>query len=434
MKIKWNNKYVCWGVTAFLVIASGLLFYYFLFHRESFYSGFVKIYHILTPVVAGMAIAYVLLPVLNFFERRVWLPLLDKLKIKNAEKKQKYGRTLSILTTTILTILVIYLLFYMMISQIVPSVQQVISDYDIYVTNTTAWFNKILEDNPSQGAYIVNLINKYSAEFEKWLVGIMPQTTVIIKTITSSVVSVLGFLWNFVIGFIISIYVLASKEKFGAQAKKSLYAIFTNDTANAIIRNLRFANKTFVGFLGGKVVDSIIIGLLCFIGTTLMGTPYAALVSLIIGVTNIVPFFGPYLGAVPSVLLIFMVNPMQPLNCVYFIIFILLLQQFDGNILGPKILGESTGLTGFWVIFAITLFGGLLGIFGMIIGVPSFAILYAAFKAIINIKLEKKGLPIATEEYGNLDYIDREGLHEIPVKQEPVKVKTKKEKPAKGTK
>ena len=173
----------------------------------------------------------------------------------------------------------------------------------------------------------------------------------------------------------------------------------SRSTANIVIRNFRFTHKTFIGFLGGKIVDSIIIGILCFIGTSFMHTPYAALVSVIVGVTNIIPFFGPYLGAIPSTILIFIVDPVHPLNCVYFVIFILALQQFDGNILGPKILGNSTGLSGFWVIFAITFFGGLFGVVGMIVGVPIFAVIYAAIKSLTNALLQKKKLPV---EYPNL--------------------------------
>ena len=202
---------------------------------------------------------------------------------------------------------------------------------------------------------------------------------------------------------------MASKEKFAGQAKKISYAIFEQDTANNVIKNFRFTHQTFIGFLGGKIIDSIIIGLLCFIGTTIMGTPYAALVSVIIGVTNIIPFFGPFLGGVPCAFLVFVVDPLHPLNCVYFILFVIILQQFDGNILGPKILGNSTGLTGFWVIFSITFFGGLFGVLGMIIGVPIFAVIYAAIRSAINTLLKKKKLPTDGKQYEEVDYVDEEG-------------------------
>ncbi|MGN0424594.1 MAG: AI-2E family transporter [Acetatifactor sp.] len=421
MKIKLNNKYVCWGVTALLVIIGGILFYYFMFHSSNIRAAVSSLMSILMPIIVGMALAYLLTPVMNYLERKFLLPLFDRMSWKESPRRKKFTRALGILITTALLLLVIYLLFYMLISQIVPSVENIINNFDSYVNNFTSWASGLMRDNPEMSAYFSNMIDKYSGEFEAWIMDLIPHTSVVIKTISSSVVSIISALWNFVIGFIISIYVLASKEKFTAQAKKAIYALFETDSANIIIRNIRFANDTFVGFLGGKIVDSIIIGLLCYIGTTILQTPYSALVSVIVGVTNIIPFFGPYIGAIPSVLLIFMVDPLHPLNCVYFILFILLLQQFDGNILGPKILGSSTGLTGFWVIFAITLFGGLMGVLGMIIGVPFFAVIYAGIRAFFNIKLQKKGLPIEAYRYEHVEYIDQNGFHEPVPSATPVK-------------
>ena len=186
--------------------------------------------------------------------------------------------------------------------------------------------------------------------------------------------------------------------------KKIVYALFETDAANAIISDVRFTHRTFSGFMVGKVIDSIIIGIICFFGISMMDIPYAILISVIVGITNIIPFFGPYLGAIPSALLILMVNPLQ---CLYFIIFILVLQQFDGNVLGPKILGNSTGLSSFWVIFSITLFGGLFGILGMIAGVPIFAVIYAGIKAFINQMLLQKKLPTDTSEYLDVGSIEK---------------------------
>ena len=173
-------------------------------------------------------------------------------------------------------------------------------------------------------------------------------------------------------------------------------------TANSIIGDFRFTHKTFSGFISGKILDSLIIGLICFSCISVMDMPYTVLISVIVGVTNVIPFFGPYLGAIPSALLILLIDPIK---CIYFVIFIIILQQFDGNFLGPKILGESTGLSGFWVIFSITIFGGLFGVFGMIIGVPTFAVLYAFIRKLTNRLLKKRGLPITTEKYMHLDMI-----------------------------
>jgi len=205
---------------------------------------------------------------------------------------------------------------------------------------------------------------------------------------------------------------LASKERFSGQTKKITYAIFNNDVANIIINNFRYTHRTFIGFLSGKILDSIIIGILCFIGTSILQTPYAVLVSVVVGVTNVIPVFGPYLGAIPSIVLIFVVDPLHPLNCLYFAIFILVLQQFDGNVLGPIILGDSTGLAGFWVIFSITLFGGLFGIPGMVVGVPVFAVIYAAIKSLLNTILLKKNIPRETEEYINIAAIKNQKIYQ----------------------
>lgn len=413
MKFRLNNKYVRFGVTAFLVIAAGITFFYLVFHGANIRAGVDVITDILMPVVVGMAIAYLLTPVLNFVEKKL-LRLADRLHIKEGKRRNSLVRGLGILITAFLFVALIYLLVYMLISQIVPSVQNIVSNFDAYTTNFTKWLNQTMEDNPEVRSYLIRTFDKYSNELENWITEILPNTAQLIKTVSLSILGVISVLWDFVIGFIISIYVLASKEKFAAQSKKLCYALFERDTANTVIRNFRFTHRTFIGFLGGKIVDSIIIGILCFIGTSILKTPYAALVSVVVGVTNVIPFFGPFLGAVPCALLIFVVDPLHPLNCLYFVIFIIILQQIDGNIIGPKILGSSTGLAGFWVIFAITLFGGLFGVFGMIIGVPIFAVIYAGIKAGADILLRKKGMPTELATYEKLDYMDDEGVHVLP--------------------
>lgn len=413
MKFRVNNKYVRWGLTLFIVLVAAITFYYLVFHSSNIAAGIQVIIDVLMPVVFGMAIAYLLTPVLNFLEAVILIPLCNKMNIKKTAKRKSAVRGIAILITAFLFVAVIYILFAMLISQIVPSVEGIIGNFDSYTNNVIAWINQIFKDNQELGEYATKTIDSVLDQLENWLNDIIPTTVALIKTISVSVINVLGILWDFIIGFIISIYMLASKERFSGQTKKIIYAVFERDTANIIIRNFRFTHRTFIGFLSGKVVDSICIGVLCFIGTSIMGTPYAVLVSVIIGVTNIIPFFGPFLGAIPSTILIFVVDPMHPLNCLYFVIFVLVLQQFDGNVLGPKILGDSTGLSGFWVIFAITLFGGLYGVLGMIIGVPIFAVIYAAVKSIINTMLEKKQMPLGTKKYENVEYVDEEGFHEI---------------------
>lgn len=414
MKFNKDSKYVRWGLTAFLVLAGAIAFYYFIFQSSNIKLSIGRIVNILKPVLFGLATAYLLTPILNYVEAKVLLPFCGKCGIKESEKRKNLVRGVGISITAFLFVALIYMLTFMMVSQIIPSVEGIIANFDSYSGNVTSWINRTLESNPDIGDYVTRNIDKFSEQLESQLNEIIPSTAALIRTVSLSVIGVLDVLWDFIIGFIISIYVLANKERFAGQAKKAAYALFTQDTANIVIRNFRFTHRTFIGFLSGKVLDSIFIGLLCFIGTMLMGTPYAMLISVIIGVTNIIPFFGPFLGAIPSIILIFVVDPMHPLNSVYFAIFALALQQFDGNILGPKILGDSTGLTGFWVISAITFFGGLMGVLGMVVGVPIFAVIYAAVRSFLNSRLEKKCLPKETALYETVEYIDEEKrLHPI---------------------
>lgn len=417
MKFKINNKYFRWGLTAFIVLASAIGFYYLIFHSHTIKSNIQKIMKVLMPILVGMGIAYLLTPILNYMEHKVLFPLCDHFRIRKSQRRDKIVRGVGILITTLLFIGTIYVLIYMLLSQIVPSVQNVIKNFDSYTSNLMKWLNGVMEDNPELGSFLTNTVEEYSSELKNWFTGLLPDTLDLLKKVSIGVLGVLGVVLNCVIGLIISIYVLASKDRFAGQAKKIAYAIFEQDVANTVVSNFRFTHRTFVGFLSGKIADSIIIGLLCFIGTTLMQTPYAALVSVIIGFTNVIPFFGPFLGAVPCGILIFMVNPMAPLKCVYFLIFILFLQQVDGNIIGPRILGNSTGLTGFWVIFSITLFGGMFGVLGMVIGVPFFAVIYAAVRAAVHTALRKKQMPTDPSLYEELEYVDADGFHKL---EEPI--------------
>ena len=207
------------------------------------------------------------------------------------------------------------------------------------------------------------------------------------------------------IGIIVMVYLLNIKQTFEAQGKKIIYGVFPLAIANKVIGEIRFIHHVFGGFIIGKIVDSINIGIHCFIGVSLMNMPYPLLISVIVGVTNVIPFFGPFIGAIPTGFLVLLVDPIK---CIYFLLFILLLQQFDGNILGPKILGDSTGLQSFWVLFSILLFGGLFGFVGMIIGVPTFAVFYRMVKEGVESSLKKKDLSSYTDDYRGLNYIDEE--------------------------
>ncbi len=397
MKFHFNKKYFYWGLTASLAIIAGILFYYILFHGEKFSAALHSLITISMPILDGFILAYLITPILNGIERRVIKPVYAKIKKTESEKDGKRIRGISILVTIIVIFLIAYEFFALVIPELIRSVQSIIFQFPMYVKNLTVWATGLLENNPELESTVNEFFNKYSEKMTGFLnTSVMPAVNSLLISLSTSVISFFKGMWNFIIGFIISIYIVASKETFAGQIKKVVYAFFDTASANQLISNFRFIHTTFSGFLSGKIIDSAIIGVICFVCTNIIGTPYAILVSVIIGVTNVVPFFGPWLGAIPSALLILMVNPTQ---CLYFIILILVIQQFDGNILGPKILGDSTGLSSFWVIFSITLFGGIFGILGMVVGVPIFAVLYAGFRALVNKQLAKKKLPTQTQPY-----------------------------------
>jgi len=422
------SKYFLWGLTGFLTVVACILFYFIINNTAKVASFFNGINKIMMPVYFAMIIAYLLAPILNFIENKILYPITRKMKVKDIRRKRKVIRGIGIFITLLVAISFVFGLLFMMISQIVPSITKLLDNYPLYVDNFQQWVKNTLAKNPTLVNFILDQTGNSSEQIEDYITKdlwtnitkILPfmdnegnidwtMMQEYIKTILGGVGTAFKVLWNSVLGLMISVYLLAGKEKFAGRSKKLTYSMFKRHTANEIIKDVRFANKTFIGYFGGKVIDSIIIGILCFIGTTCLRTPYAPLVSLFVGITNVIPYFGPFIGAIPSALLIFLVDPMHPWNTILFVIFILVLQQIDGNVIGPKILGDSTGLEGFWVIFAITVFGGLFGIPGMIIGVPLFAIIYAGLKALATRSLNKKKLSSDSVEYIDVDYIDTEG-------------------------
>lgn len=404
MKSMLNKRNLRIGITAFAVIAASICFYYLIFHGDHFSSQLNAFYTIISPVLYGIIFAYLMTPLVNGIEKRFLIPVFEKNNKEISDKHKKVFRVISILLTIFIVGELIYGFFSILIPNIIKSIRSISYQFPYYVQNLTIWSAKFLEANPDIEKIVLNFLDTYSEEFMNYLNNsIVPHMETLVRQVSVSLISILKLLWNFIIGIVISIYVLFSKEQFAGQAKKIVFALLSKKAANQFIKDVRFTSDTFIGFIIGKIIDSIIIGLICFAGTSILKMPYALLISVIIGVTNIIPFFGPYLGAIPSAVLILMVNPIK---CFYFIIFILILQQVDGNVIGPKILGESTGLSGFWVIFSITIFGGMMGVLGMIIGVPFFAVLYTMVRRITNKMLQKKGLPLETSKYMDVDYIE----------------------------
>ena len=416
MKFRWDKKYLYWGVTGFAVICASLLFYFGLFHMDVLWGKIHNLFTVLMPVVWGVIIAYLLTPIVNILEKKVFFSLLEHFHVELTKKKRVLIRYLGIFISLILACLAIYSLFAMIVPSIVESIISIVNDSPRYIQNIMNWLSSILRDNEELQTTVFNFIDNYSFKVENWMnQQLLPQLRQILQQMTTGIFGAVLFVKNILIGAIISIYLMASKETYLSEGKMFIYAIFDTERANSIIKACRYTNRVFMGFISGKIIDSAIIGVLCYIITSILGTPYAVLVSVIVGVTNVIPFFGPYLGAIPSAFIILLVNPMQ---CLYFLIAILLLQQFDGNILGPKILGESTGLSSFMVIVAILLFGGFMGIPGMIIGVPVWAVICTGIRQLREHFLKEKHLPVEDELYMDIESIDPESHTIIKLKKE----------------
>lgn len=410
MKFRWDKKYLYWGVTAFVVIACSIMFYYLLFHGQQFINIINEIIDVCFPVIDGLIIAFLLCPMINWFEKKVFVLFRKKERREEplSAKTAKWYRVFSITISYVIVIGALTLFFITVIPQIKLSIENIIAQSSQYKENIINWYNDFSGKYPIVAEYVDEFVSEDNLNFSFDSLkesGILPKVQNFLTTLSLSVVGFLGALWDIIIGAIVSVFVLVNKEKFAGQFKKLAYGYMGIKAGNAFISNMRMINYKFSGFIVGKIVDSIIIGILCFICCTIFKFPYPVLLALIIGATNVIPFFGPFFGAIPCMILIFMINPLQS---IYFAIFILALQQFDGNILGPMILGESTGLSSFWVIFAITFFGGIWGVPGMIVGVPLFAVMFALIKTALERKLVQKELPVKTDEYIYVDHITEE--------------------------
>ena len=385
------------GMTAFLVVAASVLFYFALLRFDSIYAVIAKIWDILLPIIYGLAFAYLMNPMVKFVEQK-----LNKIK-----GLKKFSRVIGIFAALIVVIAIIVALCNMLLPELYNSIRNLVLTIPGQIDEFLAWLNQIFNHNTTLDVTVKNAVQYGSDMLGDWIkTDLLKQTNEVLVGVTGGVVSVVGGIADILIGLIVSIYVLYSKEKFAKQSKKIIYACMKTKKANIVLHIGKKAHAIFGGFLVGKIIDSAIIGVLCFIGLTILKMPYALLVSVIVGVTNIIPFFGPFIGAIPSAVLILLTDPLKGL---YFMIFILALQQLDGNVIGPKVLGESTGLSAFWVIFSILLGGGLFGFVGMIMGVPTFALFYYIVQTVVGQKLKKKKLPAETDAYDYDSYVDDEG-------------------------
>lgn len=386
MKINWNSKYTTISVYAFIVACGSIIFYLIASEMTSFQIKVSGVIAMLMPFIIGFTMAYLFNFILDFYENNV-----INFKVLN-KSRPKLKRFIGLVLTYTTVILLIFLFLNFVFPQLVSSVMGLVNDIPLYIANITELFNDFNSKYEIQEEYYNLLVEQW----EKYKDTIVKFVTNLIPVLGNLVKATLSSLWNIVLGVIVSIYLLTDKEKFFALNKKITRSLFSEARANRIIQLTNRSNNIFGKFLSGKILDSFIIGILTFIVITIFKMPYTILISFIISITNIIPFFGPFIGAVPSAIIILFVSPIKAF---WFVIIILVIQQIDGNIIGPKILGDSLGISAFWILFSLLVSGKIFGFIGLIIGVPLFVLIYSIIKDIVENRLKKKGLPHETDEY-----------------------------------
>ena len=410
---KWDKKYLYWGITAFCVVACAILFYMALNYIGVVGRAIKALVRILSPFIWGLVITYLLSPLVRTLQNRLFDPLCARLNRGGKRRRgKKLARGLAVFLSEIIMLAVIVALFYLIIPQLYSSIETIIVNSPVYIDSLTTWVTKLLTDFPEIRSYVTQVMGDVNTDLMSWLqTTVLPGLGSLLSNVGTGVKYLLTGLYNLIIGIIVSVYILGDSETFGANAKRLLYSLLTPEAAKKLLEGLDFTNRTFIGFLNGKLLDSAIIGLICYIVCAILDMPYALLVSVIIGLTNIIPFFGPFIGAVPSAIIILMVSPIK---CLIFVVFIIILQQVDGNLIGPKILGSSVGINGFWVMFSIILGAGLFSFWGMLLGVPVFVLIYTLINNSVDRKLRRSDLPVTTEEFMEIDYIDPVTLKPVP--------------------
>ena len=376
MDKKPHIKPYLYGMLAgFGAISLSILFFFLIYRFQGFGDAISKLTGILMPFIYGAVIAYLLKPVCNCVE--------DFLRRLLPEKMGAAANMLAVTISLLFGILVVYALIMMIVPQLITSVTTLYYTARNNLNDFVDWAShqEIIASNQKLLDFIETSYDNLQDMLDNIVrTKLVPSMQSLLSGAALGVMSFVAFLKNIVIGVIVSVYLLASRKKFGQQCKMILYSLIKPRWADIILEEILYADKMFGGFINGKILDSAIIGVLCYIACLIFKFPSALLVSVIIGVTNVIPFFGPFIGAIPATLLILIQNPIKAL---WFVLFVLVLQQVDGNIIGPKILGNTTGLSSFWVLFAILLFGGLWGFVGMIIGVPLFAVIYDVLKKFV---------------------------------------------------
>ena len=401
MKRIRENKYFNLGMLLLVVASISILLLAVVLNLDKVGKLLSTVWNAFSPIVIGGVLAYLLNPLMNFMDRRLY-PFLCKRKMKE-EKARKLSRVASLLFALLVFAILVYEFFALLLPQLYESIIGIVNNFSNYYAVAEKWVMSFLEGDAVLQTWANDMMDRLFVFLENWLEsGLVPSLEKILSGLTSSVVSVVGGALDLIIGLCAAVYMLWSRDLFLAHSKKLVAALCKAPVADHILTLGRRIHKVFSGFIIGKLVDSLIIGVMCYIGMLILRLPYPALVATVVGVTNIIPFFGPFIGAIPSAFLILLVNPLQAL---YFVIFVLVLQQVDGNIIGPRILGDTIGISGFWVLVSITVAGSLFGFAGMVLGVPVFAVLYMLISDFVKSRLEAKGMPADTKAYQTLQSV-----------------------------
>lgn len=409
MKWKIEKKYIRIGLIALAVVILAILFQYVLEHEKRFAEFKAVVNGTMWPIVVGCIMAYVLNPVLKFFERSMFTPLANLIfrGEKKADIRKKFSRGFGVLFTMVLFLVIVIGGLYLVIPQVYQSLSTIVKEAPGYYDTVTAWVESLDKDKSEVSKYLLIGLDKIYIQGIDYLnENILPNMDKIVAGITSGIVGGLKMLLNIVLALIISIYVMAEKEILISVGKKLTFSLFNQKNANGILRGVRYADQVFGGFINGKIIDSFIIGTICYVFMRIVDFDYPVLISIIVGVTNIIPYFGPFIGAVPSSLILLVMDVKQGL---IFAIFVVILQQVDGNIIGPIILGDRLKISSMWILFAILIGGGFFGVPGMILGAPCFACIYALVGTLCKVRLQEKNLPVETAAYYSIDQILPDG-------------------------
>ena len=400
MKDPYKRRYLYLMLAIFGGIGLSIILFFVVYRFRGVGDAFHRLGDILAPFIYGGVVAYLLRPMCNFYERFFQSYLPKKLK--------KLANGLAVMLSLISGILIVYAMIIMIAPQLYVSVRTLWLSLPGKISQLYTWAVATFGENEKMISLFNTIYDTVNTELQNWTNNTLePYISSVVSIVTgvgTSVWKIMMFLYNLLIGLIVSVYLLTSRKKFARQSVLIVRSVLKPKWAELFLDEISFVDRMFGGFIDGKILDSAIIGILCYFGCVIFRFPNALLVSAIVGITNIIPFFGPFIGAVPSTLLILMESPIKAL---WFLAFVLLLQQLDGNVIGPKILGDRTGLSSFWVLFTIILFGGLWGIFGMIVGVPLFAVIYDIIKKLVHRGLSKQGQIEVWEKY-KADYPDED--------------------------